>query len=215
MESEIVSIVEKAEEYLIAPELTWYKVNDLAENLADRYEEPWRFYHVVTHLGDVTKFLVENASELLRPRVVLWAAMYHDAVYVPQAPSGVNEELSAQLAEKELNPFLPRDEVEKIGFYIRRTAGHNPDKIDSDLTYLLDSDLLILGANEAEFEAYDANILREYSHVEPVTYNRERRRILKEFFDRDRIYGTQTAHESYEVRAKLNLERKIGELAAT
>ncbi len=209
MSEQISSSIKSSAEHLIAADLGESIAVHLIEGLTARYSEPWRFYHVVSHLGDVTKFLVDNIAELQQPRVTLWAGMYHDAIYVPQAQPGVNEELSAQLAEAELGPYLPEDEVSLIGNYVRRTADHEADDKNNDLAYLLDSDLLILGASEEKFDAYDADIRQEYSFVDPDVYKRERERILVSFYNRQYIFTTHAAREQYEARAKSNLRRKL------
>jgi predicted metal-dependent HD superfamily phosphohydrolase len=206
--------VEQAISFLIGPRLSTATTERIVQSVVDRYSEPWRAYHTVRHLGDVIEFLVENVRLLRDPRATLWAALGHDEVYVPQAPAGVNEELSAQLSEARLQKALPQ-QAALVGSYIRRTAGHDGAGDDPDLALLLDADLKILGAPEAEFDEYDASIAKEFSFVPPEFYAPARAKILRSFYEQPRIYVTAIAYEQFEENARRNLARKIEQLVGT
>jgi predicted metal-dependent HD superfamily phosphohydrolase len=206
--------VKQAVSFLTGPRLSTATAERIVQSVVDRYSEPWRSYHTVRHLGDVIEFLVENVQLLRDPRITLWAALGHDEVYVPQAPAGVNEELSARLSEARLQKVLPL-RAALVGSYIRRTAGHDGAGDDTDLALLLDADLKILGAPETEFDEYDANIAKEFSFVPPEFYAPARAKILRSFCDQPRIYVTDIAFEQFEANARRNLERKIEELVGT
>lgn len=199
--------------HLQGPKLDGRRASSLVIDAMNRYSEPWRHHHVVAHLSDVVGFLLENVEELENPRRTLWAGIDHDIVYVPQAIiPGANEELSAQLNEKRLISFLPAEEVESMGRFIRTTADHEWDGEDNDLAYLLDADLkMILGAPEEEFDRYDINISHEYAFVPPHDYVTARKRILRNFYDQDRLFITDVAHQQFEDQAKANLDRRLSQ----
>jgi predicted metal-dependent HD superfamily phosphohydrolase len=197
----------------VAPQLSEVVAQEFLIVIGERYSEPWRFYHTARHLGDVVGFLVENVAQLRNPRATLWAAFGHDEIYIPQAPVGVNEELSAQLSEARYVRRLPKKEIRLVGSYIRSTANHARDGEDKDLAFFLDADLKILGAPAEEFDEYDANIRSEYSFVPTEVYKNARTHALKNFYDQNRLFVTDTAYELYELTAKSNLERKLDELA--
>ena len=208
----MTTLIDRLLPHLTSPELDEQKATELYMDAANRYNEPWRHYHTARHLAEVANYLLDTIDSLHNPRATLWAAVDHDIVYVPQASSGANEELSAQLSEQRLDGLLPEDEIATIGSYIRHTADHSWDSQDTDLALLLDADLKILGAEPSVFDEYDKNIGLEYSHFDPVQYKLGRAGVLQTFYDKDRLFLTDTAHTQFEAKAKENLKRKISEL---
>jgi len=178
-------------------------------DISARYNEPWRHYHTLRHLGDVAGYLLHNASELRHPRATLWAALSHDEVYIPQCH--VNEELSAQLAENRLAGWLPDDEVAQVGAYIRATANHDAPENDHDLQMLLDADLKILGSDTATYARYEQDIRREYDFVSERDYTIGRLAVLRSFEERPRLFATETARGQFEDRAHENLRQAIAD----
>lgn len=191
-----------------------HETTKIYSEIAGRYDEPWRHYHTVRHLSDVVSYLVENIDELEQPRPTLWAAVGHDAVYVPQAPIGVNEELSAQLMEDVLEQWLPEDEVRTVGRYIRATASHEVGGDDYDLALLMDADMKILGANPQEYDRFERGIAREYSAYPREAYRAGRAAVLGEFLSRPRIYVTDIAYQAFEQKARDNMRTAIDSLQA-
>lgn len=209
------ALLEQCGDYLISPAMPEHVVQTYMGELVMRYSEPWRHHHTVPHLADVVGFLVDNADKLRDPATTIWSGLLHDGVYVPQAPSGVNEALSADLSDARLEPYLPSTQVETANRYIKSTADHSPQRGDTDQAYLLDADLKILGAPAEEFEAFDANIRKEYSFYAIDVYNPGRAAVLESFLDRPRLYITDVAYEQFEAQARENLARKIEMLRAS
>ncbi len=210
-----VSLTELCAPYLVSPRLTVAQLEHEVDDVVRRYSEPWRHYHVVTHMGDVVQFLVENASKLRHPRPTIWAGLEHDEIYVPQAPSGVNEDLSAQAAEARATRFMSANDVARVIKGVQATTKHQWDGEDTDVAYLLDADLKILGAAPEVFDEYDHNIGLEYSFVPKEIYAPAREKVLRHFYGQDRLFVTDTGYEQFEEAAKANLERKLDELAFT
>jgi predicted metal-dependent HD superfamily phosphohydrolase len=81
---------------------------------------------------------------------------------------------------------------------------------DADAQVLLDADLAILGASEAEYQAYAENIRREYAWVPEADYRKGRRQVLHNFLTRPRIYHFLSHLEQ---PARRNLADEIARLA--
>lgn len=140
---------------------------------------------------------------------VLW----HDAVYDPRSGGGRNEELSAALCRAEMSPIADSRSVDRAARAIEATVTHRlPDADCPDGAILLDIDLSILGAEAADFDAYDAAIRREYAYVPEPEYRAARAGILARFLERDRLYLTAWGHDRWEARARINLDRAIARL---
>lgn len=88
-------------------------------------------------------------------------------------------------------------------------AGDDPER-----AILLDADLAILAAPWPRFAEYDAQIGAEYAHVPPDAYRAGRRRVLRGFLDRPRIFATEWFAGAHEVQARANLARALNILAA-
>jgi predicted metal-dependent HD superfamily phosphohydrolase len=175
-------------------------------DLTSRYQSADRFYHNLDHVRIVLK-----AVSLLVPSVpvaVTLAAWFHDAVYDPRAPD--NEEKSAALAEETLAALrAPLEVREEVGRLIFLTKSHLPALDDRNGQILVDADLSILGAQEAEYDRYARAIRQEFAWVSEERYRIGRRRVLEKFLERSRIFSTEMAHSQWESAARSNLTREL------
>lgn len=186
---------------------------EVLDNLMQRYSEPWRYYHNQDHLFDMTNFLIDNKDHITNMRTVLWSAIGHDAVYIAQEPNGVNEDLSAQLTELMLQPYLAPADIKTIVRYIRSTADHECDGSDTDQALFLDSDMKILGASKEEFDEYERNIAREYQkRYTKLEYRTGRLAVLKYFQLQDSLFISDIARDQFEEKARQNISRSIDKL---
>lgn len=159
--------------------------------------------------------MVAHARLLHAPVPTVITAIGHDAIYMPQAPKYANEEMSAQLLECMVKPYISDGDTNLVGAYTRASASHLHDPADPDLSLFLDGDLKILGAPDDEFEEYDTNVGLEYETIyDRSSYVVGRHHVLRGLFFRDRIFQTDVAHELFERQAKLNMGKKLLELAA-
>ena len=78
---------------------------------------------------------------------------------------------------------------------------------------MLDTDLSILGAPEAEFDRYEAQVRREYAYRTDEEWRQGRMRVLAMFQGRPRIFITE-AFAYLEAPARANLARSLARLAA-
>lgn len=180
--------------------------------LAQRYAEPHRAYHTLAHAWQVVQH-VERLAAAARDLPSLQAAAWlHDVVYDPRQPD--NETRSADFAAGLLSPLgLAPALVARVQELIRLTAHHAPPS-DDDAQLLLDADLAILGAPQAEYARYAAAIRREFAWVEEAAYRAGRAAILRQFLQRPVIYHTPAMRREREQQARDNLQREIDRLAA-
>lgn len=182
------------------------------EALAAAYAEPQRHYHNQTHIADCLALLDEVRSAAAQPAEVELALWFHDAVYNTRAFD--NETRSADWAVTVLKEAGAEDAVAaRVAGHIRATE-HDADPPLGDAALVVDIDLSILGRPPAAFDAFDQAIRKEYAWVPGFLYRRTRRQILEGLLDRPVLYTTPALRARFEARARANLERALGRLAA-
>lgn len=192
------------------------------EALRAAYATPPRAYHGFAHVQDLLRHYaeVDAGPGWRRPREVLLAVLYHDAVYVAGARD--NEARSAQLAREHIARWLPDAgiDADRVAALIELTARHGslePADVDgedagdaADARHFLDCDMAILGADPAAFDAYDRGIAAEYrGHVPDWLFRVNRRRFLKGLLARERIFLSDHFHARLDARARNNLRRAV------
>lgn len=199
-------------------------LGDLPEGLVAAlraaYAEPPRAYH---HFGHVLEVLghyrdVAAGPGWHRPVDVLFAVLYHDAVYVPGRSD--NEAASAQLASEHLSRWSPGIGVDpsrvselilltaRHGAIDRNALGDGPDA--EDARRFLDCDMAILAADPDRFAAYDREIAEEYRAVPRWLYRIKRRQFFRRLLASERIYLSDHFHGRLEARARANLAAALG-----
>lgn len=179
------------------------------------YATPPRAYHNIGHV----KALLHHYRDVVagpgweQPREVALAVLYHDAIYV--AGRSDNELRSAQLAVEAINRWLPGEGIDtaRVAGLIQLTARHGQlsvDALDADAALFLDSDMAILGAPDAVFDAYDRGIAEEYAGSVPgFLFRINRRRFLKGVLAQPRIFFSAFFHDRYDAAARANLVRVV------
>ncbi len=81
-----------------------------------------------------------------------------------------------------------------------------------DEALLLDIDLGILGAPSARFDRYEDDIRAEFHSVPWPLYVVGRRRVLRGFQDRHRLFNTGHFHDTCGTQARVNLSRSLKRL---
>ncbi|MDV6373113.1 HD domain-containing protein [Deinococcus arenicola] len=168
------------------------------------YQEPARAYHNTAHVRSMLEALEVRGVLTVPLALAVWG---HDLIY--DARAGDNEERSAAafdrwLASREAASGL-RAEVRALILATKHVA----PPATRAAALLVDADLAILGASPANFAAYDAAIRQEYSHVPALLYRGGRKRVLRGFLDRDRIYTTPE-FAALEEQARANLSGAVG-----
>lgn len=128
---------------------SYHLSKDVQNALLERWREPHRKYHTLSHLQGTLNALsrLQGAGLDFNRRTVEQAAWFHDAIYV--IGQSDNEERSAALALHMLPGTGP--EVARL---VRITADHRPPEGDRDAAALCDADLAILGEYPHRYRAY-------------------------------------------------------------
>jgi len=152
-----------------------------------------------------------------RPDDVLFAVLYHDAVYVPGRSD--NEAASARLAVEHLSRWTPPTIIDtrrvselilltaRHGTIDRASLGDGPDA--EDTRRFLDCDMAILAADPDRFTAYDREIAEEYRAVPRWLYRIKRRQFFRRLLASERIYLSDHFHARLEARARANLAAAV------
>lgn len=194
----------------------------VVESCLARYDESHRRYHDRRHVLRVVSRCVELWASPAGVAVhggpslsaadqscVVWAALWHDAVYDPR--SAKNEEDSAQLASAELASCgVSERDLEEVGRLIMLTAGHQVGLADRSGAILVDADLAVLGAPSADYSAYVDGVRAEYSFVDDAGWRTGRARVLRSLLDLPKLFHTDAMAPKESV-ARANL---VGELRA-
>ncbi|MDR2450693.1 MAG: hypothetical protein LBE85_02750 [Candidatus Accumulibacter sp.] len=185
----------------------------LAEELLECYGEAGRHYHTVAHLEYMLEQLEPVAGRLADPDAVLFALLYHDAVYVPGR--GDNEASSADLAAAHLvHLAFPPGRIARVRHMILATREHAACA-DTDTNYLLDADLAALGQVRSTYLRMVAAIRKEYARYDEATWRQGRARMLAHFLDRQPIYMTEYFRARHEQSARENLAYELALLGGT
>ncbi|MGF7151787.1 putative metal-dependent HD superfamily phosphohydrolase [Sphingomonas zeicaulis] len=188
----------------------------LLATLRRRHAEPQRAYHDWTHIEEMLALFAETRGDFAAPEAVLYAILFHDAVYDPQTHD--NEERSAALLETLAGGVLDRPTRDRAVRMILATRRHRidpalPAEEQADTARFLDMDLAILGADAARFDAYEQAIRFEYGHVEDDAFAAGRAAVLAGFGRRERLYLSDWGHHRFEASARANIARSLARLA--
>ena len=180
----------------------------IARTLA-RYGEAHRSSHDTAHVLAVTSRCLVLCSGM--PSVdrdaVLWAALFHDAIYDPR--SSTNEADSAALAAEELRSVgagaILVDEVARL---VLLTAGHSVADGDHNGAVLVDSDLAVLGGSAEEYGRYVDGVRREYAFVPDDVWRIGRARVLTDLLAMPQLFSTGSM-KPREVIARANMRAEL------
>lgn len=185
-------------------------IQSLWSEIDTAYSEPGRHYHNQEHIAYLLAKAEEYRSELEDYDLVLYAIFYHDIVYDFHRHD--NEEKSAELAVRRLRQLgLLEERVRRCEKHVLATKKHEASD-DNDTNYMVDFDLASLGEPAEVFERNADNIRLEYSFVPEKEFNEGRKKILRHFLDRNRIFKTDAFFRRYEQQARENLKTAIEKL---
>jgi predicted metal-dependent HD superfamily phosphohydrolase len=202
----------------VAPDAHSDAVLAIGSDLVRRLDEPHRKYHTTRHLVEVFWALedLERAAEITPregtlARLVGW---FHDAVYDPTAAPGENEVHSAELAAHDLGALgVRREDVETVRGLVLATQAHELTRAGLAAAFH-DADLWILSAPPERYAEYATQVRQEYAAVPDDDFRVGRAAILRPLVERDSIYGTTTARDQWEDRARANVIDELDLLTA-
>ncbi len=180
---------------------------DAWPRLESRYGEPHRRYHTLTHAAAVARdsaWLAEGLGETDRA-VVAVAAWTHDVVY--DANPGEDERASAAWAREALTG-VAEAHVERVVGLILTTIKHDAPADDPLATALLDADLAILGAPEAQYAVYARAVREEYAKYPDDVWRAGRIAVLEGMLSRT-LYRSEAARARWARAAEENLTAEL------
>ncbi|MFV0297846.1 MAG: hypothetical protein ACK5JT_17205 [Hyphomicrobiaceae bacterium] len=188
------------------------------DQLVAAYGEDGRHYHDLRHVAALLDLAAGEAGALRDPRSVGLAIFFHDAVYDVSRKD--NEAASAALAQMTMRALgFSLDEAIRVGRLIEATAHLGPSvpgdmADDPDLARLLDFDLAILAADAATYDAYAADVRREYACYPDAQFNAGRIKVLEAFLAAPRLFRVAVHHKAWDRAARSNLCRELARLKA-
>lgn len=186
---------------------------ELHQALTIAYSGETRRYHTLEHIERCLHEFAEVWSYAVHPNEVLWALVFHDAVY--DVTRNDNEQRSAEWACGVMQELRrPNDEIERVRSLIMATS-HDAELRSSDEMLLVDIDLSVLGSDRETFDAYDAAIRAEYAWVPAERYRQGRTRVLRSFLAKDPLFRTAPLRRKFETAAKANLAHALTKLETT
>ncbi|WP_052592352.1 hypothetical protein [Aureispira sp. CCB-QB1] len=178
------------------------------QQLYDLYHEEHRHYHNLVHISNFLNLLDQYKAQIEAPLLFEVAIWYHDAIYTVKAKD--NERQSANLAQELFEIYLDVPSLEYVKELILSTEGHYPRIEKMDTYFFLDFDLSILAASTLTYKLYSEAIWQEYktAYVK-LLYKMGRKKVLKNFLAREKIYFSSVFFEKYEEMARKNLKLEL------
>jgi predicted metal-dependent HD superfamily phosphohydrolase len=178
------------------------------------YESPGRHYHAWSHIEACLHEFAQQRFD--RPRAVLLALLFHDAVYV--AGRKDNEALSADLADATMTAHCdasPQERQAVRGLILLTASHHAQGALSGDAARLIDIDLAVLGESWPVYCAYADGVRREFcpSAVPEAQFNAGRSQFLHAMLGQAQIYLTEAMRQRLEATARNNIAREIAMLA--
>ena len=199
----------RAECTAVAPTADTAAVDAVGTDLLQRWREPHRRYHDLTHLGEVLTAVdalcaAEGVDRADHAAASL-AAWFHDAVHEGHED---DEERSAAWAEDALQG---RPDVAEVARLVRLTVHHKPAADDLAGQVLCDADLAVLAAGPEPYAAYVDGVRQEYAHVPDDAFATGRAAVLRDLL-RGPLFHTSRGRERWERAARANVEAELTEL---
>lgn len=178
------------------------------EQLYQFYNDSHRHYHNLAHIFNFLEIFDAFADRVQNNVLFEIAIWYHDVIY--EAKKKDNELQSALLAEKLFKDYLNPENLWFVNQLIMSTAGHAPRMLHEDVHFFLDFDLAVLATDEKTYEWYSSAIWEEYKIAYPwLLYKMGRKKVLKNFLARDKIYFSAFFLENYEKKARQNIQLEL------
>jgi predicted metal-dependent HD superfamily phosphohydrolase len=166
-------------------------------DLARRYSEPHRVYHVLTHPASMIEFGLKKFELTDEQILAIW---YHDVIYTPGSPT--NEAESADyFAEK----FKDNKEIncEDVRQIILDTKSHIPSIKSSEL--VIDLDLMGLGSDFSVYVRAAVTIRKEFAAFSDPEWRIGRMKFLENMGTKKQIFYTEYFIENFEMKARFNM----------
>jgi predicted metal-dependent HD superfamily phosphohydrolase len=189
------------------------KVNEAWDEIRRCYGEPRRAYHTLEHIHALVELIEEYSPYIKDKPMLLFAAFYHDIVYV--AGSSSNENDSAAIASARMKQLRVPDkminETKELILQTRSHADVSPS-VTQDMLLFLDMDLSILGVTPDTYRRYYQNVRKEFKSYPDLMFRQGRKSFLNSQLKRPYIFHTRQFRERYEATARVNMLSEMDEL---
>ncbi len=193
---------------LACQHMTEQQAGSLWTELENHYTEKHRKYHNLEHVADLLGLAELYREHLSDYDVLRYAIWFHDIIYKPRSKN--NEKESAAFVEKALdNTSLSPERVKRISSLVSATASHSVVAHDADLYWFLDFDLSILGSPAEKYLEYSQQIREEFKVYPGFLYRMGRKKVLRYFLEKPRIYHTEEMYDRLEDDARKNLNKEL------
>lgn len=194
------------------------QVEAAGRRLLDRWSEPERSYHGVSHLIDLLQHVDELQQETHSPHAVRLAAWYHGAIFDAAETAayahrgGEDEAASAEVARTELSELgVPDRAVDAVATMVEGLARHSAPDDGGDSAVLSDADLAILASDPQRYRTYLTKVREEYAHIPADEYLKGRRAIVSRLLARSPLY-TSPLGSGWERQARENLTAELARI---
>jgi len=174
------------------------------------YDQRHRGYHDAEHLDELIALAREHVPDLDDAEQL--AVLFHDAVYVPGAPRGDNEKLSALLMRATVAKLeLGGVDIDRAARIIVATMHAEPPPAEA--ARVCDLDLWRLAAPWEEFQRHTLGVRHEniHLHASEAAFWKARSAFLAGMLERPFLYATPYFRERFETKARDNLTRSIAQ----
>jgi predicted metal-dependent HD superfamily phosphohydrolase len=172
------------------------------------YRQPHRAYHNQDHLDELIELARRHTPDLDEPEQL--ALLFHDAVYVPGAPRGDNEKLSALLMRASIAALdLGAVDLDRAQRIIEATTHADPPS--DEAARVCDLDLWRLAAPWEEFQRHARGIRHEYRHLHAseAAFWTARKAFYKSMLAKPALFSTDYFRRHFEEAARANMQQAI------
>lgn len=180
----------------------------LLETVRLYYRQPHRGYHNQEHLDELIALARRHTPDLDEAEQL--ALLFHDAIYVPGAPRGDNERLSALLMRASIASLgLGAINVDRAQRIIEATAHAEPPPVEA--ARVCDLDLWRLAAPWDEFQRHALGIRHEYLHLHAneAAFWTARKSFYESMLAKPALFATGYFREKFEAVARTNMKRAL------
>ena len=208
METEILSI-------LLNIGFNLQDAETISQNIITTYNKSDRGYHDLTHISNMLYYLNDFITNSGTTRKITDINEFKFAIIMHDYVNGTKNDIESSITK--VKQFLHKISANCCYAYIekliRATDYENPTQTDFEQQLMQDLDLLILGSDIAEYDAYVAKIRTQYNEYPDTIFNSNRIKILNIFLNRLHIYNLAYFRDKYEEKARNNLKQEIQRLS--
>ncbi|KAI1717011.1 hypothetical protein Ddc_10149 [Ditylenchus destructor] len=203
--------------------------DDLTSFMSDEFKEKWwalicekysqRPFHNLQHLAEQMTLFDVYKDKLKDRYATAFAIIFKHLEYDPKASDA--EEIAAKNAQR-LRDFCQETTFDQENYVANLLIESGNNCTDANLTkdtygeedlhYLIDFDMAWLGSSPEEYQKHKDAIRKEYGHFNDEEYTEQRLKILRFFLQIPNIYATRELRDTFETKARQNIQREIDEL---